>query len=182
MNGANNTVDTKRTPPPPALIHASDREIGSEGGNTWKEEKDGGSQTVGGPEWGVRNDERMAAEQALATQSLTRLFIVQWDPSSLSHNSFFSPLPATSLSLFYSSFAFSEAVGESGRKRKHCRGWGRRRTRADGVTAAGRVSLCLKYRQTGCDESWRTGGQEEPAASWGIKFKDNSWVWFRNIQ
>lgn len=40
---------------------------------------------------GVRNDERVAAEPALATQSLTGLFIVQWDASSLSHNSFFFP-------------------------------------------------------------------------------------------
>lgn len=38
---------------------------------------------------GVRSDEKAAAEPALATQSLTRLFIVQWDASSLSHNSFF---------------------------------------------------------------------------------------------
>lgn len=41
---------------------------------------------------GVRSDEKAAAEPALATQSLTRLFIVQWDASSLSHNSFFFSL------------------------------------------------------------------------------------------
>lgn len=57
---------------------------------------------------GVRSDEKAAAEPALATQSLTRLFLVQWDASSLSHNSFFfvNFLPSTC------SFAFSGEVGE----------------------------------------------------------------------
>lgn len=37
----------------------------------------------------MRNDERLAAEPALATQSFTGLFIVQEDAPSLSHNNIF---------------------------------------------------------------------------------------------
>lgn len=48
---------------------------------------------------GVRTDERAATEPALATQSLTGLFIVQRDASSLSHNCTFFPFSCT--------FAFS---------------------------------------------------------------------------
>lgn len=39
----------------------------------------------------MRNDERLAAEPALATQGLTGLFIVQEDAPSLSHNNIFFP-------------------------------------------------------------------------------------------
>lgn len=65
----------------------------------------------------MRNDERAAAEQALATQSLTGLFIVQWDASSQSHNSFFFFSPLISAVRSY----FSGMEGEGERKSKR---WG----------------------------------------------------------
>lgn len=57
----------------------------------------------------MRNDERAATEPALATQSLTGLFIVQWDASSISQKAFFS---------FSYLFAFSGAEKEREKERK----------------------------------------------------------------